>query len=357
MTVFSRYLLKEFIRYAALFTAAFTVIFLMVDFVQKVDNFIESSAPAWTLPAFLAYKTPYIVVQMVPVATMIAVIVMFSIMARHNEVTAMRACGMSTVQIARPVIYGSLILAVIVFALLEILVPYSSSKSNAIWDLYVMRRGQPRAHGEYNIWYKGDESIFRIGRFDAEAGEMNDCSFYFFDDDFRLMKLVDASRVSWRDGRWEMASAVALRADGTGGYSLERIKSGNLDITERPDNFVNLPRKPEEMGYWELKKYAGKIRAEGYDPTAYLVDMHIKPAFPFIIVVLAAIGLPIVLKVGKQRTALAVCAGIGVCFLYLIVLGLCRSLGISGLLPPVVAAWTGNGVFLLGSVYALMHVE
>jgi lipopolysaccharide export system permease protein len=68
-------------------------------------------------------------------------------------------------------------------------------------------------------------------------------------------------------------------------------------------------------------------------------------------------GLPIVLKFGKNRTALAVSAGIALCFLYLLVLGLCRSMGISGMLPPVVAAWTANGVFLLGSVYALMRGE
>ena len=357
MNVFSRYLVGEFARFAGLFTVAFTVIFLMVDFVQKVDNFIEAGAPAWSMGAYFAYKTPYIVVQMVPVATMIAVIVMFSIMARHNEIIAMRACGMSAIQIARPVVYGSLGVAVVVFALLEVLVPYCSTKSNEIWDLYVSRRGQPRAHGEYNIWRKGDDSIYRIGRFNSETGEMTDCSFYFFDDDFRLLKLVDASRVHWLGDRWAMTSVVVLEADGEGGYGLSRMESGALDIPERPDDLVNPPRKPEEMGYWELKRYAEKIRSEGYDSTAYLVDMHIKPAFPFIIVVLAAMGLPIVLKVGRQRTALAVCAGIGVCFLYLIVLGLCRSLGISGLLPPVAAAWTANGLFLLGSIYALMHVE
>jgi lipopolysaccharide export system permease protein len=150
---------------------------------------------------------------------------------------------------------------------------------------------------------------------------------------------------------------MVLEADGEGGYRLDRVKSGRLDIAELPEDFVNEPRKPEEMNYWELKKYVEKIRAEGYDPTTYLVDMHIKTAFPLIVVVLAAMGLPIVLTVGKQRTSLAVCAGIGLCFLYLIVLGLCRSLGLSGMLPPVVAAWTANGVFLLMSVYALMHVE
>ncbi len=357
MNVFSKYLLKEFVRLLALFTLAFTVIFLMVDFVQKVDNFIESGAPAWSLGAYFAYKIPFIVVQMIPVATMIGVIVMFSVMARHNEITAMRACGMSALQIARPVIYGSLFTALFVFAMVEILVPYCSTRSNAIWDHWVMKRGQPSAYGEYNIWYKGDDSIYRIGRFDTGAGEMTDSTFYFFDDDFRLKKLVDTSGVSWDEGRWQAASMVVMERDEKGGYTLRREKSAPLDIPERPDAFVNPPRKPEEMGFWELKSYTERISSEGYDPTEYLVDMHIKVAFPFIVVVLGAMGLPIVLKIGRQRVALAVCAGIGLCFMYLISLGLFRSLGLGGLLPPVVAAWTANGIYLLGSVYALMRVE
>ncbi|HDR14738.1 MAG TPA: LPS export ABC transporter permease LptG [Desulfobacteraceae bacterium] len=357
MKVFSRYLLKEFLGFLAMFTGAFTVIFLMVDFVQKVDNFIESGAPAWSMAAYFGYKIPFIVVQMVPVATLLAAIVMFSIMARHNEITAMRSCGMSALQIARPVVYGSVTVAVFVFALFEMAVPYFSTKSNGIWDLYVMRRGEVQSYGEYNVWYKGDDTIYRIGWIDSASGEMNDCSFYFFDDDFSLRRCVDASRVYWSGEKWIVESALSLADAEGGGYSLERMEYGYLDIPEKPDDFKNEPRKPEEMNYRELKKYAGKIRAEGYNPTPYLVDMHIKPAFPFIVVVLAAMGLPIVLKIGKQRTALAVCAGIGLCFLYLVVLGLCRSMGISGMLPPVVAAWTANGVFLLGSVYALMRAE
>jgi lipopolysaccharide export system permease protein len=357
MRVFSRYLLKEFAGFLGIFTGAFTVIFLMVDFVQKVDNFIESGAPAWSMAAYFGFKTPFIVVQMVPVATLLAAIVMFSIMARHNEITAMRSCGMSALQIARPVVYGSFAVAVIVFALFEMVVPFCSTKSNGIWDLYVMRRGQPRSYGQYNVWYKGDDTIYRIGRVDPDADEMRDCSFYFFDDDFHLLRRIDASRVHWKGERWIIESALVLEEAEGGGYRLERIKAGDLEIPERPDDFINEPRKPEEMNYLELKKYAGKIRAEGYDPTPYLVDMHIKPAFPFIVVVLAAMGLPIVLMIGKQRTPLAVCTGMALCFLYLVVLGLCRSLGLSGMLPPVVSAWTANMLFLLGSVYALMRAE
>lgn len=357
MTVFSRYLLKEFAGFLAMFTGAFSMIFLMVDFVQKVDNFIESGAPAWSMAAYFGFKTPFIVVQMVPVATLLAVIVMFSIMARHNEITAMKSCGMSALQIARPVVCGSLAVALFVFALFEMVVPFCSTKSNGIWELYVMRRGQSRAYGEYNVWYKGGDSIYRLGHIDSVTGQLNDCSFYFFDHDFNLLKRIDASTAYWSGERWIVESALVLSGSPGGGYNLERMETGFLNIPEKPDDFMHEPRKPEEMNYWELKKYAAKIRSEGYDPTPYLVDMHIKPAFPFIVVVLAAMGLPIVLTFGKNRTALAVSAGIALCFLYLLVLGLCRSMGISGMLPPVVAAWTANGVFLLGSVYALMRAE
>jgi lipopolysaccharide export system permease protein len=127
-------------------------------------------------------------------------------------------------------------------------------------------------------------------------------------------------------------------------------------LEETPETFVKREREPEEMSYWQLKRYAKRVLTEGYDNTRYLVDMNFKIAFPFIILIMVLMGTPISLRVEKGGVAFAIFIGIGICFLYLVTLGFTRSLGLSGILPPTLSAWLGNLIFLFLSIYLMMKV-
>jgi len=69
------------------------------------------------------------------------------------------------------------------------------------------------------------------------------------------------------------------------------------------------------------------------------------------------IGTPIALGERKGGTALAVTLGIALCFLYLVVLGVSRSFGFSGFLPPILSAWLANGIFFLFGIYLMSNVD
>jgi lipopolysaccharide export system permease protein len=85
--------------------------------------------------------------------------------------------------------------------------------------------------------------------------------------------------------------------------------------------------------------------------------MNVKIAFPLISVILVLIAIPVSLRLQRGGTPLAVSIGIAVCFLYLVLLGFSRSLGLSGTLPPFLAAWLANIVFLLIGVYLMSDLE
>ena len=75
---------------------------------------------------------------------------------------------------------------------------------------------------------------------------------------------------------------------------------------------------------------------------AISLELHIKIAFPFVILIMALIGIPVALWKKEMGTPVAVSIGISLCFAYLLVLGLSRSLGFAGILPPVLSAWLAN---------------
>jgi len=355
--ILKRYLSGEFLKLMGFFLFIFVCIYLLIEFIQRLDNVIEEGAPVSSFFAYLLYKTPFITVNMLPIAVMLSVIVLFCLMKKHNELTAMKACGLSIFDLSKPALLISILIAGASFLFSELLVPFATAKSNEIWNVQIKKRDQTRLYGRNDIWYKGSNSIYWIRLFDSEKGKMEDVSLYFFDESFGLVKRIDALRGVWAGDHWEFRQGIIQTRNAEGGYDLEKFEELDLPLPEGPEAFAKTMKEPEEMSYWELKHFAEKVQLEGYDATPHLVAMNIKLAFPVINFIMALIGIPIALRVKRGGTAVAISLGIGVCFLYLLLLGLARSLGLSGTLPPVISAWLANVVFFFLGSYVMMHVE
>jgi lipopolysaccharide export system permease protein len=306
---------------------------------------------------FFLYKIPLIVLQMTPVAALIAVIIMFSLMRKANEITALKACGLSVLRVSLPVLLTSLCLAGGTFLFSELVVPYSSSKSQSIWQKEVDHDVQERFYGRTDLWYKGKHAIYWVRHYQGKRMIMEDPTLYFFDDAFHLTKKISARQALWKGTFWRAEDGFIQTAQKDGSYRFERFRELALKLPEKPETFLRTFKEPEEMSFWQLKRFALRTQQEGYDATRYLVDMHVKIAFPFIVLTLVLLGIPISLSIKMGGVPLAVCFGTGVCFLYLLTFGLSRSLGLSGVLPPMLAAWIANFAFFLVGSYLILHLE
>ena len=357
MSILTKYFCREFIKILVICLLVLIFMYLMIDFFETVDNFIESNVPKYLMFSYFIYKVPFIGVQMLPPACLIAVIIMFSVMGKNKEIIALKISGLSIWKYTQPIIILSLFLTAGLFLFSEIIVPYTSSRSNEIWRVQVQKINPGLYFGRDHIWYKGTNCIYWITHFDNEKEVMRKPTFYFFNSSFKVVKRVDGNVGTWKDGKWKIKDGIILDAGDNGGYSLNKFKKIDLDITETPESFVKEEKKPEEMSYWHLKRFADRVRQEGYDATKYYVDLNIKVSFPFIIIVMVLIGIPIALGRKKGGVAVAVTLGIALCFLYLVVLGVSRSFGFSGLLPPLLSAWLANGIFFLLGIYLMTNVD
>ena len=357
MKIITRYITYEFIRYFILCLIIFLFLYLVIDVTGKIDNFGEAGVSAGLAAIYFLYKIPRVIVEMMPIASVISAIILICLMKKNNEIMAMRASGIDIIRRTGTIIILSVCLVIVSFLISEIAVPYTISKSNKIWKIEVEKLDPGRFYGSSDLWYKSPDSIYWIKHFDGKKNTMQRPSFYFFNDQFILKKRIHGNKGIWKDGTWTIEDGIIQELQPDGNYSWKKFKRLRLDIPEPPEVFARGVKDPEDMSIFQLKRFSKKLLKEGYDNTKYQVDYYVKTSFPFITLVLVLIGIPVALNIGKGGVPLAVSIGVAVCLFYMICFSIFRSLGFAGILPPVFSAWAANLIFFMFGIYLTMNVD
>jgi lipopolysaccharide export system permease protein len=126
-------------------------------------------------------------------------------------------------------------------------------------------------------------------------------------------------------------------------------------IVETPEDFAKEARPPEEMNFFELRDFVERTRASGARVSNYLVDLHLKLAFPLVNLIVVMIGAPVATRLRMQSAALGFGLSVAIAFVYYAFMRTGQALGHNGALPPYIAAWMGDMVF--GVVGVTMMVQ
>ena len=141
-------------------------------------------------------------------------------------------------------------------------------------------------------------------------------------------------------------------------YSVNFHEEQIAEIDFIPDDLQRLVKKSEEMNFGELHDYILDVESEGYDATPYRVDLYAKFALPFACLILSMIATGLSVKRRLSAgLAISIALGIGTVFLYWVFHSFCISLGYGGMLPPAIAAWVANIIFLSLGFFSLLNVE
>ena len=358
MKIITRYMLSGFLRILGLTVLGLVVIFLVVDFLEKVDNFLEVDLPWSTVARFFLLSIPMIIFYITPVAVLVATLISLGLLARNSEVVAFKASGVSLYRLSAPIVVASLAVSVFIFLLSDRVIPHTSVRTNWIWNVEVERNRSANSQIRWNIWFRTEKGIFNFGVYDERLRTLQDINVFLFDDMFRLRERIEAAGAVWKNDRWEARGGMIKKYLPDGQIEVRSFDREVVTLPEIPEQFGQADAAPEEMSTLGLAKWIKTMETGGYDPVRYVVDFHLKFAFPFICTIMALIGIPIAFwKEKGGGIALGIGVGIGLSFVYLVFLGLSRSLGYSGLFPPAAAAWLPNAIYILLSFSLFTYVR
>ncbi len=355
MKILDRYLLREFAGYLALGLIGILAIFVVVDVFEKIDVFLDHHAALPLVTRYYLFRLPEWIVQVLPIALLLATFLALGQLNKFGELTAMRTSGRSLLGILQPVLAVALGATVVALVLGEFVVPESNRQRDDLYDRKIQNIRRAELTERADVTYLGEGGrIFYMRLYLVPEHRMHEVSLQ----EFRagaLLRRIDAAEATWDGRRWVFSSGYVRTFQGQKESVRPFERLAVEGIAEQPEDFAKESRNPGEMNFIELWEYLEKLRASGARVANYLVDLQVKLAFPLVNLIVVLIGAPVATRLRMQSAALGFGLSIVISFCYYALLRTGQALGHSGALNPYVAGWLGDAVF--GVVGAVMMVR
>jgi lipopolysaccharide export system permease protein len=353
----ARYLQREFLRVFAAALLFFVLIYLLADFFDRFDTVLRHDPSLRAVVETFALKLPFVVTQVAPVAVLAASLVGLGLLARHREIVALKACGISRWQMLAPLLVLGLIVSMVSLAWNETVVPAAARRWHTVWNRDIKGKKGSSVFAGREIWYRGAAGLYNFQRVRLGRRTLLGVTIYQLDDDFTPRRIITAKRAEWTGSRWRLDGVETTHIEPSG----PRVTAGppeDFALPETLDDFRVVDIEPEALSFGMLREQIRVLHAKGIDTSDSWVDLYLKLALPSASIVMILIGAPLAIRTGRGRglgSAVGVALVVG--FSYFIVVGFARALGQNGALPPLIAAWISNVLFSLVGVYLVLGAD
>ena len=367
LKILDRYVLKEVLPVLLAAAAFYTAVFLFGFF--YVGSPWLGGVPVGLILKWLGYHVPGVLVQVLPMAAVTAVIIPFGRLASEGAILATAAGGIPLRRLALPVLVIGVLLAGFSLYLSEYVAPKTNEKVRVLWweEMHTKGRGLVRLKGQNIPLGNGLELYF--GGYDYARDEMTDIRLQKWEG--QRATIIFAERGSYHDNVIKLRGYALYRVNYAAIPELKSAPPAELEPRLRKVFLgVLLPQNKDavltlktglERGE-AIARYADPLSADTYslsrafarshDPTlpprerteAALI-FHAKLALPLANLVLIILSIPLAVRYARTP-GLSLGLSVVVAIAFYLVFLLLRSLGGVGLLPPWLAAWGADLLFL-----------
>lgn len=180
MSLISRYLLRQLLVPFTFALAASTGILLLNQVARKFGDLVGKGLPWGVIGEVFVLSLPFIVAVTLPMAVMVAVLYAFSQLAADNEITALRATGVSTLRILRPVALFGVAMMVVTFLFVDQVLPQSNARLRNLWiDIFRKKPTFELREQAINVIPSSPYAL-RASRIDPQTGALRSVTVYDF---------------------------------------------------------------------------------------------------------------------------------------------------------------------------------
>jgi LPS export ABC transporter permease LptG/LPS export ABC transporter permease LptF len=356
--IIDRYLVREFLTFMGIGLAVAAALFVVVDLLQTLDRYLRVKPPLLYIFEHFAYRLPPALHDGMPVIMLVATIFLYLTLSRYHELTALKAAGLSLYRISLPVLGLGVAVALGAGLFQELALPILNERGEEVDRVKI--RGQAPRHlqSRQRLWVRSSDSRFyRIALLHPGTNDMYGVTILELDRDFRLTDRLDARRAHWTPAGWELSEGALREIARDGQVQTVPFVWTALDIKEEMEDFIRIQKSVTSMSYRELKEYITRLEAAGFQARKYLVELYSKLSFPLVNLVMVLVAIPFALQSPRGGRLFGIGLAIAIMAGYLVVHYVALAFARADLLPPLLAAWTANIIFMGIGVSLLLRAR
>lgn len=368
MRLLDRYLLRELLLPLAYCLCGFLIFWIGFDLLSDMDRFQRAHLHIGQVAHYYVLKMPELMVTVLPVALLLAMLYTLTNHARHNEIVAIRAAGVSVWRLSVPYLAVGFVASALLLMVVDFWYPDSSQAAEEM--LETREKGAlPTTKVLRNLNFQNESAqrSWAIGAYDPDLIRMTNAVI-----EWPLpgggRRFISAQTVEWSGGHWILSGVSQFIYQSAMDPTPQMEQFPQVvaeDLTETPKQIeseirissLNNPATARKvrLSIGEIYNYL-RLHPKLQGPRRALVStqLHGRLAEPWLSFVVVLVSIPFgAATSGRRNVLVGVASSLGICFAYFVLSRFGIALGTGGILPGWLAAWLPNmffgalGVFLI----------
>ncbi|MFP3983442.1 MAG: LptF/LptG family permease [Desulfurivibrionaceae bacterium] len=351
-----RYIIKTFLLQFLLVLAGLIAIYLLIDFVERIDNFQEAGKPISLAMAYFLLKIPFIFYQISPVAILLAGIICLGLLYRRLEIMSLNAAGISLFRIIFPVLAAALISTGFALANAQWILPSSKPETDRIWLKEVKNEVVGGIHRNNHFYFKGDKGIYVFRGKKPSRYQLNDLRYTVWDSNFRVSLFISAETLKWENGRWLARKGRIKDFKTDGSFDIETFKKKFMDFPENPEDFFSPVALEDRLSLTRLiREGVAEYRKGEKDK---FIEMNRRLSLIFLGFPLLTLAIPVMLILHRRlqwELALTIPTSCLFAFTAWAAWNAAQAMSAAKMLAPVPASWTIHVVMIILGLFLIQR--
>jgi lipopolysaccharide export system permease protein len=353
-----RYLLRELVVPLAYCLGGFLIFYIAFDLIFEINRFQEGHLLFLDVVEYYIVTLPEILAdQVIPVSLLLACLYALTHHSRHNELTAMRAAGVSLWRLSLPYLGVGAVCGMTVFALNELWVPRVAEMSKNILERRINHGLDSNWTGRIDFNNDAEQRHWNMTHYNRATSEMLGPAVTWDSPDGSIHQIF-AKSAYYINGKWRFYNLEKWDKAAGDSFPLQTSNSVlDVSLSETPSSIrteikvsgltLTEAAKGPQLSIRELLTYLRwhpHLDREKRWPSL-MTQLQGRIAEPFTCLAVVLIALPFGARSDRHNVFVGVAGSIFICFAYFILQRISFGLGVAGLLPPIVAAWLPNILF------------
>ncbi|HQR02886.1 MAG TPA: LPS export ABC transporter permease LptG [Rhodocyclaceae bacterium] len=355
LKVYERYLAREIFTAVTLVLVAFLMLFAFFDFIGEIQQLGKGGYQLHHAIAYVALTLPGRAYELLPIAVLIGTLYALTQLARHSEITVLRASGLSTSGLLVTLLKQGLLFAILTLVIGEAVAPPAE---RAAQQLRLQAQSSMVAQEfRSGLWVKDEYNFVNVRDMLPDA-TLQDIRIYAFDSSNHLKAIREAHTGKYAgDGEWTLSQVEQTLFEGNRAH-VERFPTMGWKSALNPDILSVLLVVPEKMSLLNLYHYTRHLEENHQKTDRYDIALWKKLSYPFTALVMMMLALPFgYLQDRMGAVSIKVFAGVMLGIGFHMLNGLFSSLGAINSWPPFWSAITPSLIFLAGASGFLWWTE